>query len=195
MRSRPPLEMLRGLRAVVTDVDGVLTDAVKYYGATGLELLAFNVRDGLGLHMLKRIGMHLAIVTVTDSDIVSRRAADLGITEVFRNVRDKRSMLRTYREANRLSREEVLYVGDDLWDLEAFAEVGVRVAVADAVPAVRAAADWVTECRGGAGALREIADAILEAKGIDPLDLIRSPQSREQADGSADADSCPVASQ
>ena len=79
-------------------------------------------------------------------------------------------MLRTYREANKLSREEVLYVGDDLWDLEAFAEVGVRVAVADAVPAVRDAADWVTECRGGAGALREIADAIIEAKGIDPRD-------------------------
>jgi len=187
--------MLRGLRAVVTDVDGVLTDSVKYYGPTGLELLAFHVRDGLGLHLLKRIGMQLAIVTVTDSDIVSRRAADLGITEVFRNVRDKRTMLRTYRETNKLSRDEVLYVGDDLWDLEAFAEVGVRVAVADAVAAVRAAADWVTECRGGAGALREIADAIVAAKGIDPLDLIRTQPKRETGEGSAGADSSPVTPQ
>ena len=104
-------------------------------------------------------------------------------------------MLRTYREANNLSREEVLYVGDDLWDLEAFAEVGVRVAVADAVSAVRTAADWVTECRGGAGALREIADAIVEAKGIDPLDLIRPQPRREPGEGPADADSSPVTPQ
>jgi 3-deoxy-D-manno-octulosonate 8-phosphate phosphatase (KDO 8-P phosphatase) len=180
---------------VVTDVDGVLTDSMKYYGPGGLALLAFHVRDGLGLHLLKRMGMHLAIVTVTDSDIVSRRAADLGITEVFRNVRDKRTMLRTYREANKLSREEVLYVGDDLWDLEAFAEVGVRVAVADAVLAVRAAADWVTECTGGSGALREIADAIVEAKGIDPVDLLRPQPRREPDEGSADTVSSPVTPQ
>jgi 3-deoxy-D-manno-octulosonate 8-phosphate phosphatase (KDO 8-P phosphatase) len=150
-----------------------MTDAMKYYGAAGLELLGFHVRDGLGLDLLRRSGMFLAIITTTGADIVSQRARDLGITDVFGSVRDKRSVLRDYREAHRLSRDEVLYVGDDLYDLGAFAEAGVRVAVADAVPAVRAAADWVTECRGGTGALREVADAILAAKGIDPLDLIK----------------------
>jgi 3-deoxy-D-manno-octulosonate 8-phosphate phosphatase (KDO 8-P phosphatase) len=167
------VEALKRLRAVVTDMDGVMTDAIKYYGAAGLELLGFHVRDGLGLDLLRRSGMLLAIITTTGPDIVSQRARDLGITDVFGNVRDKRSVLRAYREAHRLSRDEVLYVGDDLYDLEAFAEAGVRVAVADAAPAVRAAADWVTDCPGGTGALREIADAILAAKGIDPLDLIR----------------------
>ena len=179
MRSRPSLELLRGLRAVITDMDGVLTDAMKYYGATGLELLGFHVRDGLGLELLRRSGMLVAIVTTSNSDILSHRAADLGITDVFRSARDKRSTLRAYREKYKLSRDEMLYVGDDLWDLEAFAEVGVRVAVADAVSAVLNAADWVTECRGGQGALREVADAILEAKGIDPLELIRPQPSQE----------------
>jgi 3-deoxy-D-manno-octulosonate 8-phosphate phosphatase (KDO 8-P phosphatase) len=174
MSSRPSIEVLKGLRAVIMDMDGVMTDATKYYGAGGLQLLGFHVRDGLGLDLLRRSGMFLAIVTTTDPAIVSQRARDLGITDVFGGVRDKRSALRAYREKNGLNRDEVLYVGDDLYDLEAFAEAGVRVAVADAVPAVRAAADWVTECRGGAGALREVADAILAAKGIDPLALIRS---------------------
>jgi 3-deoxy-D-manno-octulosonate 8-phosphate phosphatase (KDO 8-P phosphatase) len=165
--------VLKDLRAAVMDMDGVMTDGMKYYGAGGLQLLGFHVRDGLGLDLLRRSGMLLAIVTTTDPAIVSHRAKDLGITDVFGGVRDKRSVLRAYREAHRLSRGEVLYVGDDLYDLGAFAEAGVRVAVADAMPAVRAVADWVTECRGGAGALREVADAILAAKGIDPLDLIK----------------------
>jgi YrbI family 3-deoxy-D-manno-octulosonate 8-phosphate phosphatase len=182
MAARPEVEALKRLRAVVTDMDGVLTNAMKYYGPTGLELLGFHVRDGLGLELLRRSGMLLAIITTTDSHIVSHRAADLGITDVFGSVRDKRSVLRAYRESNQLSRDEVLYVGDDLWDLEAFAEAGVRVAVADAVPAIRAAADWVTECRGGTGALREIADAILAAKGIDPLHLMGPPEQRRSAD-------------
>jgi YrbI family 3-deoxy-D-manno-octulosonate 8-phosphate phosphatase len=173
MPSHPSSELLKGLRALITDMDGVMTDATKYYGAAGLELLGFHVRDGLGLDLLRRSGMRLAIITTTDTDIIARRAADLGITDVFRSVHDKGSVLRAYREANRLRREEILYVGDDLWDLGAFAEAGVRVAVADAVPAVRAVADWVTECRGGKGALREIADAVLAAKGIDPLDLLK----------------------
>jgi 3-deoxy-D-manno-octulosonate 8-phosphate phosphatase (KDO 8-P phosphatase) len=173
MPSRPSNEVLKGLRAVIVDMDGVMTDATKYYGAAGLELLGFHVRDGLGLELLRRSGMRLAIVTTTDPAIVSQRARDLGITDVFGSAHDKRSVVRNYRETHRLSRDEVLYTGDDLWDLGAFAEAGVRVAVADAVPAIRAAADWITECRGGAGALREIADAILAAKGIDPLDLIK----------------------
>ena len=173
MSSRPPVEALKKLRAVVSDVDGVMTNAVKFYGVNGLELLGFNVRDGLGLYLLKRAGLLLALVTTTDSDIISRRAADLEISDVFRNVHDKRSALRAYRDANNLAREEVLYVGDDLWDLEAFPEVGVRVAVADADASVKEAADWVTERRGGEGAIREIADAILAAKGVNPLDLLR----------------------
>jgi YrbI family 3-deoxy-D-manno-octulosonate 8-phosphate phosphatase len=173
MPSCPSIAVLKGLRAVIMDMDGVMTDATKYYGAAGLELLGFHVRDGLGLELLRRAGMLLAIVTTTAPNIVSQRARDLGITDVFGSVRDKRSVVRTYREAHQLSRDEVLYVGDDLWDLEAFDEAGVRVAVADAVPAIRAAADWITECRGGAGALREVADAILAAKEIDPLELIK----------------------
>jgi len=172
-RRRGDKESLRKLKSVVTDVDGVLTNAIKFYGNEGLALLGFNVRDGLGLHLLKMAGISLAFVTTTESPVIARRAADLGIHDVFQNVHDKGATLRAYRDHHSFSQEDILYVGDDLWDLEAFAEVGVRVAVADAALAVRNAADWITASRGGEGALREVADAILQARGVDPRGLLR----------------------
>jgi YrbI family 3-deoxy-D-manno-octulosonate 8-phosphate phosphatase len=152
------------VRAVVTDVDGVLTDGGLYYAENGDELKRFDVRDGQGLVMLREAGLLTAIVTRKQTTIVTRRARDLGITEVHQNVIDKAATITDLLKRHRLSPSEVCYVGDDVGDLPAMRVVGLSVAVADAVPAVRQEATYVTRAAGGHGAIREICDLILTAR-------------------------------
>jgi YrbI family 3-deoxy-D-manno-octulosonate 8-phosphate phosphatase len=151
------------VRALVTDVDGVLTDGGLYYAESGDELKRFDVRDGQGLVLLREAGLLTAIVTRKQTPIVTRRARDLGITEVHQNVTDKAAVLADLCARHRLSPAAVCYVGDDVGDLPAMQLVGLPVAVADAVKTVRQAATYVTRAGGGHGAIREISDLILTA--------------------------------
>jgi 3-deoxy-D-manno-octulosonate 8-phosphate phosphatase (KDO 8-P phosphatase) len=153
------------VRALVTDVDGVLTDGGLYYAENGDELKRFDVRDGQGLVLLREAGLLTAIVTRKQTTIVTRRARDLGITEVHQNVTDKAAAIADLVARHRLAPAAICYVGDDLGDLPALRAVGVAVAVADAVPEVRRAAHYVTRAHAGHGAIREICDLILTADG------------------------------
>jgi 3-deoxy-D-manno-octulosonate 8-phosphate phosphatase (KDO 8-P phosphatase) len=152
------------IRALVTDVDGVLTDGGLYYAENGDELKRFDVRDGQGLVMLCEAGLLTAIVTRKQTTIVTRRARDLGIAEVHQNVIDKRAAVADLLKRHGLAPAEVCYVGDDVGDLPAMRLVGLAVAVADAVPQVRRAAAYVTRAGGGHGAVREICSLILAAR-------------------------------
>lgn len=152
------------MRALVTDVDGVLTDGGLYYAENGDELKRFDVRDGQGLVLLRAAGLLTAIVTRKQTTIVTRRARDLGIAEVHQNVTDKAAAIADFLARHRLASAAVCYVGDDVGDLVAMRAVGVPVAVADAVPEVRRAAAYVTRARSGHGAVREICDLILAAR-------------------------------
>ena len=152
------------VRALVTDVDGVLTDGGLYYAENGDELKRFDVRDGQGLVLLRAAGLLTAIVTRKQTTIVTRRARDLGIAEVHQNVTDKAAAIADFLARHRLASAAVCYVGDDVGDLVAMRAVGVPVAVADAVPEVRRAAAYVTRARSGHGAVREICDLILAAR-------------------------------
>ncbi len=160
---------LRPVRLLAMDVDGVLTDGSITWGAGPdgglIELKRFNVRDGLGISLVQSVGLEVAWITGRVSPTVARRAEELKVREVVQWARDKRRALRDLMERRSFHPEEVLYLGDDLNDLPAFEAAGVRVAVADAVPAVRERADWVTEAAGGAGAVREVVDAVLRAQG------------------------------
>jgi 3-deoxy-D-manno-octulosonate 8-phosphate phosphatase (KDO 8-P phosphatase) len=155
------------VRALVTDVDGVLTDGGLYYGPNGDELKRFDVRDGQGLVLLREAGLLTAIVTRKQTTIVARRARDLGIVEVHQDVRDKAAVLADLLARHGLAAAAACYVGDDVGDLPAMRAVGVGVAVADAVPAVRRAATYVTRARAGHGAIREVCDLILAAHRAD----------------------------
>jgi 3-deoxy-D-manno-octulosonate 8-phosphate phosphatase (KDO 8-P phosphatase) len=168
----PPLLRLDQLRLVALDVDGVLTDGRKVYTADGFTGLEFDVRDGLGLHMLLLAGLEIALVTNTRSEIVARRAADLGVSRVLQGVDDKGLALRQLLGETGVEPAHALFIGDDVWDLPAFEEVGVAVAVRGAVAAVERAAVWVTNSEGGRGAVREVADAILRAKALDSRALL-----------------------
>ena len=152
------------VRALITDVDGVLTDGGLYYAENGDELKRFDVRDGQGLVLLREAGLLTAIVTRKQTTIVIRRARDLGITEVCQDVTDKAAAITDLLARHRLSPAEVCYVGDDIGDLPAMRLVGLSVAVADAVVEVRRQAAYVTRATAGHGAIREICNLILAAR-------------------------------
>ncbi|MDZ7784419.1 MAG: HAD-IIIA family hydrolase [Halioglobus sp.] len=150
---------------LVLDVDGVLTDGRLYYGDNGEEFKAFNIRDGLGIKLLQQAGVPVAIITGRVSDIVSRRARELGIEEIIQGREDKREALLELCRGHGLTLEECAYMGDDLPDLGAIVAAGLGMSVADACPAVREAADWRSSLAGGCGAVREACEFILGARG------------------------------
>ena len=152
------------IRALVTDVDGVLTDGGLYYAENGDELKRFDVRDGQGLVLLREAGLLVAIVTRKETKIVTRRAHDLGIKEVHQNVIDKAAVVRDLLARHAVAPRDAAYVGDDVGDLPAMRLVGLPIAVKDAILEVRRAALYVTRSPAGHGALREISTLILAAR-------------------------------
>lgn len=162
-RSRP--SALRRVRLFATDVDGVLTDAGMYYSESGDEWKKFNTRDGMGLKLLQRAGVITAFVTMESTKLVARRAAKLAITEVHQGARDKLSVLREMAVRHGLTLQEVAFIGDDVNDLEALQAVGFSAAPADGLPSVLKVVGYICQKKGGEGAVREVADLILKAKG------------------------------
>jgi 3-deoxy-D-manno-octulosonate 8-phosphate phosphatase (KDO 8-P phosphatase) len=152
------------VRALVTDVDGVLTDGGLYYAENGDELKRFDVRDGQGLVLLREAGVLTAIVTRKQTAIVTRRAAELGVAEVHQHVTDKAASLTDLLARHGVQLADACYVGDDVRDFQAMRAVGLAVAVADAVAEVRRAATYVTRASGGRGAIREVCDLILTVR-------------------------------
>lgn len=153
------------LRLLALDVDGVLTDGRLYYGNAGEELKAFNIRDGLGIKLLQRAGIEVAIITGRESAMVARRAAELGVQRVIQGREDKRAALLELCAALGLALADCAYMGDDLPDLGAIRSAAIGLTVADAAGPVADAADWRSAHPGGAGAVREAAEFLLTARG------------------------------
>jgi YrbI family 3-deoxy-D-manno-octulosonate 8-phosphate phosphatase len=154
----------RKVRLLCVDVDGVLTDAGMYYGPDGEVLKKFNTRDGMGLARVREAGIAVAIISGEDSAIVHARAAKLKIDDVFSGVSNKRAVIDELCARDGLGLDEVAYIGDDLNDLAALECVGLACAVADAVEPVKAVAQYVTQRRGGEGAVREVCEFLITAK-------------------------------
>jgi len=161
------------LRALALDVDGTLTDGRIYIGRQGETMKAFSVRDGFGLTLLREAGLRLAIITARRSTIVEQRAVELGITTVIQGARDKLAALDSLCAEFDLPRNQVGFAGDDWTDLPAMMAAGFAAAVADAEPAVRARAHWVSARPGGAGAIRDLAEFILDSRGSLEAALVR----------------------
>lgn len=159
------IDRLRRVRLLALDVDGVLTDGRLYFQADGIEIKAFHTQDGHGLKLLKRVGIHVALITGRDSSMVSQRAAALGIDHVHQGSEDKLSTLRELCQRLDIELEQVAYCGDDLPDLAAIKRCGVGITVPNAPDYMHTHADWITERLGGHGAAREICDTLLEAQG------------------------------
>lgn len=152
------------------DCDGVLTDGRLYFSESGEAMKSFHVRDGQGISDWHKAGFKTGIITGRGSGIVRARAKELGIEFVIADSKDKSAdVIRLIAEAG-VSPMQTAFIGDDLGDLLAFAEVGLAIGVADAVDAVKRAAKYVTKTPGGHGAVREVIDLILQAKLINSGD-------------------------
>jgi 3-deoxy-D-manno-octulosonate 8-phosphate phosphatase (KDO 8-P phosphatase) len=160
-----PERRAAGLRLLVLDVDGVLTDGRLHFGADGEALKVFDVRDGHGVRLLREAGIEVAILSARRSPIVERRARELGIAPVIQGAADKGAALAELLRTLRLPPGQCGYVGDDWPDLAALAQAGFAATVADAAPEVRRVAHWISGAPGGRGAVRELAEFILRAQG------------------------------
>jgi N-acylneuraminate cytidylyltransferase len=152
----------RDIRCFLTDVDGVLTDAGMYYSETGDELKKFNTRDAVGLRLLREAGVKVGIITSEDTQIVARRAKKMGVDFLVQGAKNKADELDKILAETGLLPEQVAFIGDDINDLTIFAKVGLTATPADGQPAVKAKAQYICQAKGGEGAVREIAEAILE---------------------------------
>ena len=155
----------RAVRLLALDVDGVLTDGRITYSDRGEELKSFNIKDGLGIKLLQRAGVEIAIITGRSSRIVARRARELGIETIVQGREDKLVALQELCRTRGVDLDACAYMGDDLPDAAAIAAAGLGLTVADAAPRVRAIADWCASRRGGDGAVREACEALLAARG------------------------------
>lgn len=153
------------IKLVAFDIDGVMTDGGLHYTDNGGELKTFNVQDGLGLKMMQRAGIELAIVTGRTSGVVAARAADLGIEHVYQGVADKRAAVGGLLDKLGLHWPDCAFMGDDLIDLPAMTQCGLAIAPANARPIVKERAHAVTDAGGGHGAVREAVELILAAQG------------------------------
>ena len=158
-------ERLARVELLLLDVDGVLTDGRIAIDDRGVETKSFDVTDGHGLKLLQRAGVAVGFVTGRTSRCVEHRAQELGILEVHQGVKEKLGVVRQILVRRGLAPEQVGYVGDDVVDLPVMLQVGLAVAVADASPHVRERAHWVLARPGGRGAVREVCEAILKARG------------------------------
>lgn len=162
---RASLPRAKEIQLLLLDVDGVLTDGSIVYGNGGTELKGFNIKDGFGIRLLREAGVEVGIITARRSEAVERRAQDLKLAHLYQGVANKIEAFAEILAAQKLTPRQVAYMGDDWLDLPLLSRVGLAVTVADGVAEVKAVAHYVTREAGGRGAVRELCELIIEAKG------------------------------
>ena len=155
----------RKIEFLLLDVDGILTDGRIFIDGYGNELKTFHIHDGHGIVLLKKSGIGVGIISGRSSRSVEYRAKELNITEVYQGITDKVSVYKQIAGKYNLTEDQVAFMGDDLIDLPLLRMVGFSATAADAVREVREVVDMISDKMGGGGAVREVTDFILKAKG------------------------------
>ncbi|HIF9513767.1 TPA: 3-deoxy-manno-octulosonate-8-phosphatase KdsC [Photobacterium damselae] len=153
------------IQLLICDVDGVFSDGRIYMGNNGEELKTFHTRDGYGVKSLMNAGIQVAIITGRRSNIVENRMQALGIEHIYQGQDNKLAAYQDIIDKLAIEPQHIAYIGDDLIDWPVMAKIGLSVCVADGHPLLAQRADFITRIQGGYGAVREICDLILEAKG------------------------------
>jgi 3-deoxy-D-manno-octulosonate 8-phosphate phosphatase (KDO 8-P phosphatase) len=156
------------IKLLLLDVDGVMTDGRIILDNQGNELKAFHVRDGHGIKLAQRAGIIIGIITGRKSEVVNVRARELGIDEVHQGALEKIGVYEAVLKKYDLRDDETAFIGDDIVDAAILKRVGLAAVVADSDPAVLPHADLVTRAAGGRGAVREVINLLLAAKGAKP---------------------------
>lgn len=157
------LQKASKVKAVVMDVDGVLTDGSLTFDENGVEYKTFNAKDGQGIVMLNKMGFVTAIITARQNGTVRHRFNNLGMTKLYEGCKNKIAALKELAQEYKLSMDEIAYMGDDLPDICVLKQVGFPCAPNDAVEEVLSYAQFVASKSGGRGAVREMCDFVLKA--------------------------------
>ena len=163
--NRDVFNIAKNLKLLICDVDGVFSDGLVYMGNQGEELKTFHTRDGYGIKALMSAGIEIAIITGRQSKIVENRMTALGISLIYQGQDDKLKAYADICEKLNIAPEHTGYIGDDLIDWPVMEKVGLKVCVADGHPLLVKRANYVTHIKGGHGAVREVCDLVLEARG------------------------------
>lgn len=155
---------LKNIKLIVLDVDGTLSDGKVYLGTNGSEFKAFDIKDGLVLASLSKVGIEAIILTGRKSEAVDIRAKELGITAI-QGISDKKAKLDSILIVKGLAYENVAYIGDDLNDFSTMSQAAFKGAPADAVSEIKAIADYVASNKAGYGAVREVIEYLLKKTG------------------------------
>lgn len=163
--SQDIIERAKKIKLLVMDIDGVLTDGRIIYGNYGDEIKNFDVNDGLGIILTKRAGLKNIILTAKASRVVTKRAKVLKIDKVYQDYHYKIDALINMRKKFKVTDEEICFIGDDVIDIPVLRRVGLAVSPPNAMDDVKPFAHFITEKKGGRGAVREVCDLLLKAQG------------------------------
>ncbi|TAD99881.1 MAG: 3-deoxy-manno-octulosonate-8-phosphatase [Bacteroidetes bacterium] len=160
------MEKLLKIKAIITDVDGVLTDGGIIYDQQGAEIKKFNVKDGFIVAELQKLGFVIGMISGRSSAVLLKRATDLKLDFYVLGTANKVIPYQNFKDKFRLSDDQIAYIGDDLNDLGVIGKSGFSVCPADAPEYIKNKVHFVTKSKGGKGVFREIADMILEKQGL-----------------------------
>lgn len=156
---------MKNIRAIILDVDGVLTDGKIILGGGNAELKSFHVQDGMAITIARNCGIKIGFVTNRTSEATEKRAKELKINYLFQGVKDKLSKLREISRSENIPLKNICYVGDDITDIPALQRVGFSATVFDAPKEIKSRVSYVSKNRGGNGAVRDIIETILTCQG------------------------------
>ena len=156
------LDRFKNITTFILDVDGVLTDGTIYVFENGEHVRRMSIKDGFALQLAVKKGYRILVISGSNSPAVITRLKKLGITDIFMNILDKRKAVRQYMNDHHLTREQVLFMGDDIPDYVAMTEVGIPCAPSDAAPEIKNAALYITGAAGGEGCVREVIEKVLK---------------------------------
>lgn len=159
------MDLAKTIKLVIFDVDGVFTDGRLYYADDGIEVKAFHSQDGIGLRMLKKTGVNIAVITARKSKLVEYRMQSLGIEHLYQLASNKFEIYERLKTELHLTDSEIAMVGDDLPDLKIITHCGLGIAVANAQSIIKQHARHTTVNRGGEGAVREVCELIMQSQG------------------------------
>lgn len=155
------------IELILLDVDGTLSDGKIYYNDKGEEYKVFDVKDGLGLRVWKKLGKKSAIITGRKSPIIEKRGNELGIDDIFMGVENKAQAVKILQQKYSLSKEQIACIGDDYNDLPMFKHSGLKFAPSNALEMIKKNADVVLSKRGGDGAVREMIEILMSQEGLE----------------------------
>jgi 3-deoxy-D-manno-octulosonate 8-phosphate phosphatase (KDO 8-P phosphatase) len=157
-------KIAKNIKLLILDCDGVLTDGTIYVTAQGTEMIAFNVLDGMGIELLQKSGVIVAVISGRHNEAVQHRLNKLNIEHVFLGMHNKITAFETLMNTLQLQTSQVAYVGDDFLDIPVMEKVALPITVPNATDGVKKIAKMCTQKKGGHGAVREVCDFIYHAQ-------------------------------